>query len=73
MFAEFNFHSSEWATLRKWADQELIQLREKNDAADLSEVQTALVRGQILFCKKLLGIPEEVERDRSTQMPSDSF
>lgn len=69
MVDQVNFNSSEWIALRKWAEKELAELRQMNDAPDKDEIQTAVLRGQILFCKKVLSLPEQVKRNNT--MPSE--
>lgn len=58
--ADFNFSSREWFALRKWAEHQLTQAREKNDSIELTDFETATLRGEIRFAKRLLGLPDAV-------------
>lgn len=60
MFESFNFNSPEWVALRERAEKRLQELREKNDSINLSERETAVLRGQIQELKDFLAIPEQV-------------
>ena len=57
-----NFNSPEWHLLRKWAEQQLTKCREKNDAVGLSDIDTALLRGEIRFIKRFLDLPQAATR-----------
>ena len=59
--SQIDFSTATWADLRRWAEGELVSLRLRNDGA-LSEPETALLRGQIQFAKRLLALPETVAR-----------
>lgn len=51
--------SSTWAFVKKWAEDEINTLRRKNDSIKNSPDVTAMLRGRIFECKKLLDIPKE--------------
>lgn len=59
-----NFQGEAWQAISAWAEQERQQLRAMNDA-DLDATATAVIRGQLKFIKKLLGLPETEARARS--------
>ena len=48
--------------MRKWAEEQLRKCRDKNDAVNLSDIETALLRGEIRFIKRFLDLPNEVTR-----------
>ena len=48
--------------MRKWAEEQLRKCRDKNDAVNLSDTETALLRGEIRFIKRVLDLPNEVTR-----------
>ncbi len=57
-----NFNSPEWHELRKWAENQLQKCREKNDVVNLSDIDTALLRGEIRFIKRFLDLPNAATR-----------
>lgn len=57
-----DFTSSTWHLLRKWAEAQLQKSREKNDATGLSDIDTAVVRGEIKMLKRFLDLPNEATR-----------
>lgn len=61
-FIMINFSSPEWHVIRKWAEEQLRKCRDKNDAVNLSDIETALLRGEIRFIKRFLDLPNEVTR-----------
>jgi hypothetical protein len=48
--------------MRKWAEEQLRKCRDKNDAVNLSDTETALLRGEIRFIKRFLDLPNEATR-----------
>ena len=57
-----NFNSPEWHELRRWAENQLQKCREKNDVVNLSDIDTALLRGEIRFIKRFLDLPNVATR-----------
>jgi hypothetical protein len=58
-----NYDSHEWNKLEQWAQEELRRARVRNDAPSLSESETALIRGEILVLKKILGMRQNASRE----------
>jgi len=48
--------------LRKWAEEQLQLCREKNDAVGLSDLDTAVLRGEIRMLKRFLDLPNAATR-----------
>jgi hypothetical protein len=61
-FIMMNFNSPEWHVMRRWAEEQLRKCRDKNDAVNLSDTETALLRGEIRFIKRFLDLPNEATR-----------
>jgi len=57
-----DYSSATWHLLRKWAEAQLELARKKNDAVQLSEIETAALRGEIRFIKRFLDLPNEAAR-----------
>jgi hypothetical protein len=57
-----DYNSSTWHQLRKWAEAQLQQARTKNDTVNLSDTETALLRGEIRFIKRFLDLPNMATR-----------
>lgn len=57
-----DFTSPTWRQVTEWANDQLTRARERNDAAGLSEVDTALLRGEIRCLKRLLDLPKAAAR-----------
>ena len=57
-----DFTSGTWHQIRKWAEAELIKARAKNDAVALSDIETAVIRGEIRMLKRFLDLPNEAAR-----------
>jgi hypothetical protein len=57
-----DFSSATWHLMRKWAEEQLRKAREKNDAAALSEIDTAALRGEIRLLKRFLDLPNAAAR-----------
>lgn len=57
-----DYSSATWHLLRKWAEAQLELARKKNDAVQLSEIETAALRGEIRFIKRFLDLPNEATR-----------
>jgi hypothetical protein len=62
-----DFTSAAWLHVAQWAASEVERLRQRNDATDLTAEQTATLRGEIRFAKRLLGLPEAAARGRSAE------
>ena len=56
-----DFSTPGWHQLRRWAEAELVKARLKNDA-DLSDNQTAALRGEIRLLKRILDLPNQATR-----------
>ncbi len=56
--------------VKKWADDEIVRLREKNDAVGLSDHETFAIRGEIRALKRLIGLPLEAARSAQTPSPA---
>lgn len=52
-------NSSTWIFIRKWAREELEQLRKNNDNSSIDERKTAILRGEIKRLKILLDLDKE--------------
>lgn len=48
-----------WMRLKKHLEEQLRRAREKNDAVNLTEAETAALRGEIAAIKKLLKLDRE--------------
>lgn len=48
--------------LRRWAEDQMQKCREKNDAVNLSDTETTLLRGEIRFIKRFLDLPNVATR-----------
>lgn len=48
--------------LRRWAEDQMQKCREKNDAVNLSDTETTLLRGEIRFIKRFLDLPNAATR-----------
>jgi hypothetical protein len=57
-----DYTSATWHLLRKWAEAQLELARKKNDAVQLSDIETAALRGEIRFIKRFLDLPNEAAR-----------
>jgi len=53
-FSKFNPESETWRYLETWLKNKIQKKREKNDTLNLTEVQTAVLRGEIKAYKYLL-------------------
>lgn len=58
-----NYQSETWQAISAWAETERQKLREMNDSP-MSPEETAALRGQLKFIKKLLGLPAAEARAR---------
>ena len=58
-----DYQSATWHQLRQWAEGQLKRAREKNDALTLAPDETAALRGEIRFLKRLLDLPNAAARD----------
>ena len=56
-----DFSSPAWHQLRRWTEIELEKARLKNDA-DLTDNQTAALRGEIKVLKRILDLPNQATR-----------
>lgn len=57
-----DYNSTAWHQIRKWAEGQLQQARTKNDVVNLSDTETALLRGEIRFIKRFLDLPNAATR-----------
>lgn len=57
-------YSDTWIFISKWAETELIRLREANDSTNLEDSQTRILRGRIKQLKELLALPNRKERPK---------
>jgi hypothetical protein len=55
------FTSPGWQQLRRWVEAELVKARLKNDA-DISDIHTAALRGEIKVLKRILDLPNQATR-----------
>ena len=60
-----DFSAGGWLQVAAWAQAQLDLARRKNDAPGLNHDETQVLRGEIRFIKRLLGLPEEAARARS--------
>ena len=60
-FFMLDFSSPAWHQLRRWTEIELEKARLKNDA-DLTDNQTAALRGEIKVLKRILDLPNQATR-----------
>jgi hypothetical protein len=56
-----DFSTPGWHQLRRWAQTELEKARLKNDA-DITDTQTAALRGEIKVLKRILDLPNQATR-----------
>ena len=56
-----DFSAPAWHQLSRWAQNELEKARLKNDA-DLTDNQTAALRGEIRLLKRILDLPNQATR-----------
>lgn len=52
--------SETWQVLKAHLQEELQRLRERNDNPQLSEADTAALRGQITHCKAMLALEKDL-------------
>jgi hypothetical protein len=57
-----DYQSATWHMLRRWAEAQLQACREKNDAVGLSDLDTAVLRGEIRMLKRFLDLPNAATR-----------
>ena len=57
----FDFSAPGWHQLSRWVQAELDKARLKNDA-DISDIQTAALRGEIKVLKRILDLPNQATR-----------
>jgi len=55
-----NEHALEWVLVRQFCEDRLVELREENDL-QLSEYETAAVRGKIELIKELITLDQDEE------------
>jgi len=55
---DHELNSGVWKKIVAFLEQELAERRGYNDAQTLTEVETAIVRGEIKHIKKMLRLPE---------------
>lgn len=56
---ELDKYSGTWKFVEAWANEQIQKLREKNDNTNLTEVQTAAIRGKIKAYRELVDLPRE--------------
>ena len=56
-----DFSSPGWHQLHRWVQVELDKARLKNDA-DISDIHTAALRGEIRLLKRILDLPNQATR-----------
>jgi hypothetical protein len=61
-----DFGGGTWREIAQWAGEQLDAARRRNDGVDISPEQTAALRGEIRFIKRLLALPEQVARDQQS-------
>lgn len=75
--AGIDFTNGTWSQIAAWANEQLQAARARNDAPDLTPEKTALLRGEIQFIKRLLGLPEAAARaqkaESAVQSPFGGF
>lgn len=54
---ELNEHSATWKTVKRYAEQEIQNLREANDSTTADETRTAVIRGRIAALKDVIDLP----------------
>lgn len=59
-----DFGGETWGHISRWAESELARKRELNDSKSRNSEETAYLRGEIAMLKRILGLPEEVARER---------
>jgi len=55
-----DFQSETWRRIDAHLRQELDKLRRENDKPDLTDTQTATLRGRILQIKRILAMPTDI-------------
>jgi hypothetical protein len=58
MSPALNIHSQEWLVIEAYCKAQIAELHEENES-DLDAIQTAMIRGQILFARKVLSLSED--------------
>jgi hypothetical protein len=56
-----DFSTPGWHQLRGWVESELEKARLKNDA-DITDIHTAALRGEIKVLKRILDLPKQATR-----------
>ena len=56
-----DFNTPTWRQISEWAQAQLARARDRNDA-NLNEIDTALLRGEIRCLKKILDLPNAAAR-----------
>ena len=56
-----DFSSPAWHQIKRWIQVELDKARLKNDA-DISDIHTAALRGEIRLLKRILDLPNQATR-----------
>jgi hypothetical protein len=57
-----NFQSPDWLAAAAWLTEQLAAVRESNDNPNWSHEQTAALRGELRFIKRMLALPEKAAR-----------
>jgi hypothetical protein len=61
MLALRHFNTEAWRAVAEHCEGEIVRLRQLNDNDGNSELDTAILRGQIKFAKSLLGLDKSNE------------
>ena len=46
-------YSDTWKAVEKWAQEQIVSLRERNDSPRLNDIKTSFIRGKIKMLKEL--------------------
>ena len=58
-----DFSNPSWAQVKTYLEERIASLRQRNDAVELTEVQTAAVRGEIRALKLVLDLPQRAAQE----------
>lgn len=64
-----NTNGESWRSIKKWAEEQLSEMRIKNDS-DLDEKETAKLRGRIEFANELLELGQQ--KSEKTEQVADT-
>ena len=51
-------YSDTWKAVERWAEEQIADLREKNDSPRLNDIKTSFIRGKIKALKDLIQLKE---------------